>query len=370
VVFFGKLSLTSLRMFAPKEIVNRKLSHFDLCAHQDVEFRDKTTLLEDVELIHQPLVETSLDEIDLSVTVLGKRLNYPLIITGMTGGAEEVGRFNRDVAALADRMGIGFGVGSQRAMLRHPELKQTFQVRDVAPGVLLFGNLGIAQARELSPGDVTRLAEEIGADALCLHLNAAMEIIQEKGDRDFRGSLEAVERIIGESKIPVVIKETGCGFSRESGQKLAQAGVRWIDVSGAGGTSWVGVETLRNRALKRLGEAFWDWGIPTAASICELRSLDLNLIASGGIRTGMQAAKALALGAKAVGVALPVLRAYISGGVKGLEAFLNSLFDEMRVALMLCGCASVGDLTPDRALAGGRLLEWINQRGLRMERDD
>src|SRR2546428_691929 len=234
-------------MPASTEIVNRKLSHFDLCANQDVEFRRKTTLFEDVELVHQPLVVPRLEDCDLSVVALGKRLKYPLIITGMTGGAEEVARFNREVAALADRMGVGFGVGSQRVALRHPEMKKTFQVRDVAPDVLLFGNIGVAQARELSAREVTRLAEEIGADAMCVH---------------------------------------------------------------------------------------------------------------------MQAAKALALGAKVVGVALPVLRAYVSGGIEGVEAFLKAFGDELRVALMLCGCAKVDDLTPDHAVIGGRLLEWVEQRGL------
>src|SRR5215813_12046882 len=208
-------------MPASTEIVNRKLSHFDLCANQDVEFRRKTTLFEDVDLVHQPLVETRLEDIDLSVVALGKRLRCPLIITGMTGGAEEVARFNRDVAALADRMGVGFGVGSQRVALRHPEMKKTFQVRDVAPNVLLFGNIGVAQARELTSREVTRLAEDIEADAMCVHLNAAMEIIQENGDHDFRGSLDAVKRLVGESKLPIIVKETGCGFARESGMKLA-----------------------------------------------------------------------------------------------------------------------------------------------------
>jgi isopentenyl-diphosphate delta-isomerase len=351
-------------MAVTTEIVNRKLSHFDLCANQDVEFRGKTTLFEDVELVHQPLLETRLEDIDLSVVALGKRLSYPLIITGMTGGAEEVARFNREIAALADRMGIGFGVGSQRAALRHPEMKKTFQVRDVAPNVLLFGNIGVAQAREMSALEVTRLAEDIGADAMCLHMNAAMEIIQENGDHDFRGSLDAVRRLVGESALPIVVKETGCGFARESGMKLRAAGVEWIDVSGAGGTSWVGVETIRNRAMRHLGEAFWDWGVPTAASVCELRSLDFSLIASGGVRTGLQAAKALALGAKVVGVALPILRAYVSGGIIGVEAFLNAFCHELRVALMLCGCARVDDLTPDHAVIGGRLLEWVEQRRL------
>jgi len=354
-------------MTTTPEIVNRKRSHFDLCAHQDVEFRHKTTLFEDVELVHQPLTETLLDEIDLSVTVLGRRLSYPVVITGMTGGTPEAGRFNREVAALASRLGIGFGVGSQRVMLAHPEVRETFQVRDVAPEVLLLGNIGIAQAREMSTREVQRLADDIQADALCVHLNTAMEIIQEQGDHDFRGSLAAIRRLVKELPVEIIVKETGCGFARETGVRLAEAGVRWIDVSGAGGTSWVGVETLRNNALRHLGEAFWDWGIPTAASVCELRSLGLNLIASGGMRTGMQAAKALALGARAVGVALPVLRAYVEGGVEGVEIFIRALCSELRAALMLCGCARVEDLTPDRAVIGGRLLEWVKQRGLIVE---
>lgn len=345
-------------------IVERKLSHFDLCAHQEVEFRHKTTLLEDVELVHQPLTETALEEIDLSVEVLGKRLQYPLIITGMTGGAEEVGIFNREIAVLADRLGIGFGVGSQRVMLRYPELTHTFQVRKVAPDVLLFGNLGIAQAREMKTAEVVRLAEQIGADALCIHLNTAMEVIQESGDHDFRGSLETISRLAAESPLPIIAKETGCGFARESGIKLAKAGIKWVDVSGAGGTSWVGVETIRNRALRHLGEAFWDWGVPTAASICELRNLNLNLIASGGIRTGLQAAKALALGAKTVGVALPVLRAYVAGGTNEVEKFLRSFFDELRVAVMLCGVKGVAELAPRHTVVSGELHSWLTQRKL------
>lgn len=351
-------------MAASTEIINRKLSHFELCANHEVEFRQKTTLFENVELIHHPLTETALEEIDLSVEILGKRLRYPVVITGMTGGAEEVGIFNREIAALADRLGIAFGVGSQRVMLRYPEVKKTFQVRDVAPNVLLFGNIGIAQAREMKTVEIIRLGEEIGADAMCIHLNTAMEVIQENGDHDFRGSLETVKRLVAESPLPIIIKETGCGFDRETGEKLATAGIKWIDVSGAGGTSWVGVETIRNRALRHLGEAFWDWGVPTAASVLELRNLNLNLIASGGIRTGSQAVKALALGAKTVGLALPVLRAYTNGGVEAVEAFFQSFFDELRVALMLCGCGRLADLTPDRAVVSGKLLEWVTQRGL------
>jgi isopentenyl-diphosphate delta-isomerase len=346
------------------DITDRKRSHFDLCAREAVEFRSKTTLLEDVELLHEPLVETCLDQINLGANILGKQLHAPVMITAMTGGTDEVGRFNREAAALAERLGLGFGVGSQRIMHLQPETAASFRVRDVAPDLLLFGNLGIAQAREMSSSEVIALATSIEADALCIHLNAAMEIVQDRGDHDFRGSLDAVERLVAESPVEIVVKETGCGFSREAGKRLASVGVRWIDVAGAGGTSWVGVETLRNRALGHLGEAFWDWGIPTAASLCELRGLGLNLIASGGIRNGVEAAKALALGARVVGVALPVLRAYVAGGAAGVEAWLRGFCDELRAAVMLCGGKRTADLTPDRIVIGGRLREWIEARGL------
>ena len=344
------------------EIIRRKQSHFELCAQQNVEFKTKTTWLEHVELVHQPLTETLLDDIDLSVEMVGKRLRAPLVITAMTGGTPDTGKFNQEVAALADRMGLGFGVGSQRVMLQYPEVTDTFRVRERAPNVLLLGNIGIAQARELSLAQLQKLVDDIQADALCVHLNTAMEIVQHQGDRDFRGSLAAIKRLINELPVPIIVKETGCGFARETGEKLAAAGVQWIDISGAGGTSWVGVETLRNRALQHLGEAFWDWGVPTAASVLELRGLGMNLIASGGIRTGMQAAKAIALGAQAAGVALPVLRAYTNGGIDAVEAFLSALITEVQAALMLCGGERVTDMHTNRAVIGGPLLEWATRR--------
>jgi isopentenyl-diphosphate Delta-isomerase len=347
---------------AATEIVKRKLSHFELCAHQAVEFRHKTTWFEHVELVPHALTQTHLDDIDLSIEIFGKRLNYPIFISGMTGGTEEVGQFNRDMAALAERWGIGFGVGSQRVMLRYPETRASFAVRDVAPNVLLFGNLGIAQACELATDQIIHLAQSIGADALCIHFNTAMEVIQREGDHDFRGSLAALQRLANESPLPLVAKETGCGFGYEAGAQIASTGIEWIDVAGAGGTSWVGVETLRNRALRHLGEAFWDWGLPTAASIAELRPLNLNLIASGGIRTGMHAAKALALGAKAVGMALPFLRAYVNGGTRGVDDFLEAFTAELRIAVMLCGVERAVDLRPHHVVIGGELRAWLTER--------
>ena len=347
---------------AATEIVRRKLSHFELCAHQAVEFRHKTTWFEDVELVPHALTQTQLKDIDLSVEVFGKRLNYPIFISGMTGGTEEVGQFNRDMAALAERWGIGFGVGSQRVMLRYPETRESFAIRDVAPDVLLFGNLGIAQACELPSDQIIGLAQSIGADALCIHFNTAMEVIQHEGDHDFRGSLAALKRLVNDSPLPIIAKETGCGFGYEAGAQIASTGIEWIDVAGAGGTSWVGVETIRNRALRHLGEAFWDWGLPTAASVAELHPLKLNLIASGGIRTGLHAAKALALGAKAVGMALPLLRAYVNGGTRGVDEFLEAFIAELRIAVMLCGVERAADLRQHHAVISGQLRVWLDER--------
>jgi isopentenyl-diphosphate delta-isomerase len=321
-------------------------------------------LLENVELIHQPLTSIEVDQVDLSANICGKLLKYPLIISAMTGGTPETGKFNREVAAVASNLGIGFGVGSQRAMLDHPEVAASFRVREAAPHALILGNIGIAQARELPIDRLRALVTDIGGDALCVHLNTAMEIVQHHGDRDFTGSREAISRIIRELGYPVIVKETGCGFARESGKKLAEAGVEWVDVSGAGGTSWVGVETLRNRAQRNLGEAFWDWGIPTAASLLELKGLGLKLIAGGGIRTGMQAAKALSLGASAAAMALPVLRAYIAGGTARVEEYLTSVIEELRAAVVLCGHSSVSSMSEKNAIITGALREWALQRRL------
>lgn len=346
------------------ELITRKQSHFDLCAYGAVEFQKKTTLLENVELIHQPLTDIEVDQVDLSTEVCGKRLNYPLIISAMTGGTPETGKFNREVAAVASKLGIGFGVGSQRAMLDHPEVASSFRVREEAPNALILGNIGIAQARELPIERLRALVSDIGGDALCVHLNTAMEIVQHRGDRDFTGSLEAINRIINHLGYPVIIKETGCGFARESGRRLASAGVEWVDVSGAGGTSWVGVETLRNRAQRNLGEAFWDWGIPTAASLLELRGLGLKLIAGGGIRTGMHVAKAMSLGASASAMALPVLRAYIAGGTARVEEYLTMVIEELRAAVVLCGRSAATHLSPENSITNGALREWALQRKL------
>jgi isopentenyl-diphosphate delta-isomerase len=223
-------------------ISQRKADHIELCATGDVGFRSKTTLLEQVELVHDSLPELALDEIDLSVSILGKQLRAPLFIAGMTGGTARARDINRELAAIAEERGYGFGLGSQRAMLRG-DRDETYQVREVAPTALILGNIGAVQARELSTDAVTDLIGRVGADALCVHLNPAQEVVQPGGDRYFAGALGAIERLAEELAVPVVAKETGCGIGPRAARRLARAGVRHVDVSGAGGTSWVAVET-------------------------------------------------------------------------------------------------------------------------------
>ena len=252
------------------EIVQRKADHIEVAASGRADFV-KSTLLEHVHLMHQALPELAVDDVDLSTEIAGKRLRAPLLITGMTGGTPEAAAINRDLAKAAQAAGVAFGVGSQRAMDEHPELQGTYQVRDVAPDVVLLGNLGGVQALAMGPARVVELAKRIGADAIAIHLNPGQEMIQPNGDRDFRGVRDGIARLVAQAPLPVIVKETGCGLSREAAGALMAIGVRMVDVAGAGGTSWVAVEAVRtgstNPDAAALGSELWDWGVPTAVSV-------------------------------------------------------------------------------------------------------
>jgi len=340
-------------------IERRKRSHLDLCATGDVEHLEKTTLFEEVEFVHDSLSEVDLSDVDLSVEFLGRRLGAPLLITGMTGGTADAAAVNRDLARLAEKHAIGFGLGSQRAMLRRPELASTYSVRREAPTTLVLANLGLNQAAETPTAEIARLVDVVGADALCLHLNPAQELVQKEGDRKFSGAVRGLKRIVAELATPVIVKETGCGISAKVGRQLEEAGVRYVDVSGAGGTSWVRVEDLRGDARSHaLGELLRDWGIPTAASLVELRDSRLVRIASGGIRSALDAAKALALGAELCGFALPVFRAYRSAGVEGASSFIEQTLEGLRVTMVLTGCRTIADLRRRPVVLGPRLDRW------------
>jgi isopentenyl-diphosphate Delta-isomerase len=345
------------------DIKQRKVDHLELCATDQVAFRGRTTLLECVQFVHQSLPELHYDEVDTSVTLLGKRLRAPLLIAAMTGGSDPSAEVNRELSAIAEARGYGFGLGSQRAMQRAPETAYTYEVRKHAPTTLVLGNVGVVQAREMDSATLSKLVSDIGADALCVHLNPAMELIQPGGDRDFRGCLDTLARLVRELPVKVVAKETGNGISARAAQQVRQVGVEVIDVSGAGGTSWVGVEALRAEPSERaLGEALWDWGVPTAASVVYCERAGLTPIATGGIRTGLDVARALALGARAAGIARPVLQALKAGGREGANAFLDGVEKELRAVMLLCGAGSVAELRNSERILTGELRDWLALR--------
>ena len=339
-------------------ISNRKLEHLLICKNYDVEFKDKTTGFEDIELIHNALPEVDKNEIDLSTSVFGKKLDSPLFITAITGGHPSAKEINKQLAIAAEENNIALGVGSQRAACEHPELEDTYTVvRDNAPDCLLVGNIGAPQLNLAN-----KAVEILDADILAIHLNPLQESIQPEGDLNAIGYLESIGEITDMVDIPVMAKETGCGISAETAEQLVDAGVDFIDVEGAGGTSWAAVETYRSED-KYLGEMFWDWGIPTAISTAEVvNSVDVPVISSGGIRSGLEAAKAIALGADSVGMALPFLKKSVSQ--EELNNFINKFNDSLRIAMFLVGAKNIEELKQSRLVIRGKTREWLNERGI------
>jgi len=343
------------------DIKRRKAEHLDLCATDEVAFRKRTTLLECVRLVHQSLPETSYDSVDTRARLLGKELRAPILIAAMTGGHERAAEINQALASIANELGYAFGLGSQRAMQKRPETSWTYQVREHAPDTLVLGNVGVVQARDMSTDEISGLLAEVGADAICVHMNPAMELVQSGGDRDFTGCLDTFQRLWAELEVPVIAKETGNGISREVAARLRAIGIRHADTSGAGGTSWVGVETLRAEGDgQALGEALWDWGIPTAASVRYCVEAGMTTIATGGIRTGMDVARAIALGAGCTGIARNVYQAYLQGGLDGARAFLQRVERELRSVMLLCGARTIEDLQAAPRVITGELRDWLD----------
>lgn len=341
----------------------RKDAHLDLCASEEVAPRENSTLFNDVRLIHSSLPELAVDQIDLSTQWFGKTLKAPLLITGMTGGTERAMQVNRDLARVADEFGVAFGVGSQRAMAERPELAQTFSVRDVAPNTVVIGNLGVVQASNMTIDQIRRLTDAIGADGLAIHLNPGQELNQPEGDRDFqRGylTITAVARAYGDK---LIVKETGCGISPDVARRLTECGVKNIDVSGLGGTSWVRVEELRSSGVAReVGALFSGWGIPTAAAVVGARRSvpsNVKLVASGGVRNGLELAKALAVGADLGGMALPFFRAQQVGGVEAVRRAITAVIQALTQTLALTGSKDVAELRQKPRVITGELKDWL-----------
>lgn len=336
-------------------IARRKREHLDLVIERADALQPGVSAgFERYRFVHKALPEINLDDVDTSTTLLGKRLRAPVFIAAMTGGAEGTGEINRRLAAAAQRFGIGMGVGSQRAALAHPALAPTYRVRDVAPDILLFANLGAVQlVRGLGIDDCRRAVEMIEADALALHLNPVQEAIQEGGDTTFEGVLAAIERVCRSLEVPVIAKEVGFGLSPEVAHRLADAGVAALDVAGAGGTPWSKIEGLRagDPVRQRAGMTFAQWGIPTAECLRLLRDdrPGVPVLASGGLRDGVDVAKAIALGASAAGIGAGAL-AGAATSEEDVARYVETVIFELRVAMFGVGARTVAELASTRAL--------------------
>ncbi len=338
---------------------SRKLEHLRICCNENIEAGDAG--FDDVRLVHNSLPECSMDEIDLCARFLGHKFDFPLFISAMTGGHPDTTEVNRRLGEAAEHFNIGMGVGSQRAALENPDLEGSFTaVRESAPHAFLCGNLGAVQLRENGPEWADRAVEMIDAHALCIHLNPLQEAVQPEGDHDASGCLEAISELCNSSKYPVVVKETGAGISAESAAMLWSAGASAIDTGGFGGTSWAAVEALRGRdeSLRQLGRDFSAWGIPTVVSIHEVCGEGRPVIASGGLRSGIDIAKGMALGASLGGMALPLLNPAMES-TGALFEKINQIKEELRIAMYLTGAENCAALTKKRVYITGKTGEMI-----------
>jgi len=346
----------------------RKGEHIRIVLEKKVSFKDKTTGLEDVslkevELIFSALPQVDKKKIDLKTKLFSKKFSAPIMVSGMTGGIKVAKKINKDIAKACEELGLGMGVGSQRAMIENRKLSDTYFVRDVAPNIFLSGNIGAAQLQEYSIKQIKSAIKDIGADALAIHLNAAQEAVQKEGDTNFSDTLKLIKKTVAQIKKPVYIKEVGNGISKEVAMQLKKTGVKAIDVQGAGGTTWVGVETYRGN--KEIGKTFWDIGIPTTLSVMETRkAFKGTIIASGGIRTGLDIVKCIVLGADMASMAYPVLKAQNSGGTKGVKRFLEKVIEEIRVGMFLVGAKNIKELKKKKFVLKGKTLDWARQRKL------
>ncbi len=336
----------------------RKSDHIRINLEEDVNFRQLTTGLEKYHFLHQMLPEINLASVNSSVSLFGKKLKAPLLISSMTGGTEQAQLINRTLAEAAEISGIAIGLGSQRAAIEDPDLAITFQVRPIAPTTVLLANLGAVQLNYgYTVEHCRRAVDMIGADALILHFNALQEAVQPEGDTNFSGLLAKVEQVCRTLPVPVIAKEVGWGFSEDSVRRLVEAGVAAIDVAGSGGTSWSQVEMYRaeSEIRRRVAATFVDWGIPTAEAILAARraSADIPIIASGGLRNGLDIAKCIALGATLGGMAGPFLKA----AVKSVQAVLDEIeiaATELRIAMFAIGVDSMAGLQQtDRLIKRG-----------------
>jgi isopentenyl-diphosphate Delta-isomerase len=347
----------------------RKADHIRICLSKEAQAKAATAGFEDVTFVHKALPEANKKDIDLSTEVLGHAFNAPLIVGAMTGGTAEAEKINSAIAQAVEKLGLGMGVGSQRVAIDNPKAAGSFAIaRKKAPNAFLIANVGgIQLVHGYGLVQIKKAVEMIDADAVAIHLNALQEALQPEGQTNFQGVLAKIAEVAGKLDVPVIVKETGAGISSEDAKKLADAGVKAIEIGGLGGTSFAAVEYFRTdkaaNAQRRLGEAFWDWGIPTAASLAEVTAaVKIPVIASGGIRSGIDVAKALAMGASLAGVSQPILETAMQGP-KETESLLSYYIEELRNVMFLVGTGNVTKLMSSPIVVTGKTGKWLRIRG-------
>lgn len=310
----------------------RKYEHVEIAMNENVQYV-KSAGFEQAMLVHNALPELDFDKINLKTEFLGKMLSAPFLIEAMTGGYLKGGKINKGLAEIAEKTGIAFGLGSQRSMLENPSLKNTYYVRDVAPSIPIIANIGVYQLKKYGFEKIENMVSAVDGNALAIHLNPLQEIIQLEGDKDFSGLIDTITRTCERLNVPVIVKETGAGIGSSVAKILKNTGVKYIDVAGAGGTSWSTIEYARKGGIP----GFVDWGIPTLACIIANKGT-VPLIASGGVRNGIDSAKAIALGAEITGAAYPFLIAFSKGK---LENEINLWKDQLKACMFLTGSKDV-----------------------------
>jgi isopentenyl-diphosphate Delta-isomerase len=338
-----------------EQIKRRKREGIEIPLTENVQGKKNSTYLEYVKLFHNALPELDYDEIDLSTRFLDKSFSAPLIIDSMTGGTDEAFLINKRLGKIAEKYGFGMGLGSQRAGLKSEKLIESYSIaRKVAPNAFLIANIGGAQLSDgLSTADIIKIIKMIDADALAIHLNPLQELIQPEGEPRFKGILQRISNLVHDIDIPIIVKEVGSGISADVALRLEKSGVRSINVAGSGGTSWAGIEKIRadqhNEYIKsHLGELFWDWGIPTALSILLVsRSVKIPIIASGGLRNGLEIAKCMILGSNLCAMAFPFLKR-AAQSEEELEKFTRLILSEIRSTMFLLGTKDIESLKNTR----------------------
>ncbi len=346
-----------------KITVNRKADHIRICLEKKAQSKKATAGFEDIQLVHRALPEVNKEKISSSTSFLGKKFSAPLIVGAMTGGTEEATKINASIAEAVENLHLGMGVGSQRAAIEDKKFEKTFSVaRKKAPTAFLIANIGGVQlVHGYSLREIKKAMEMIDADALAVHLNAVQEALQPEGQTNFKGILAKIGEVAGELNKPVIVKETGCGISGEDAKALEAAGVKAIDVGGVGGTSFAAVEYYRS-IQKDMGELFWDWGIPTVVSLIEAtQTVKIPVIASGGVRSGLDIAKSLALNGRLASVCQPVLEEAVKG-VKETQELLSRLIAELQNVMFLVGAENIEALAKVSLVISGKTSDWLNIR--------